>query len=171
MRRATNAQIIKFIWALLFLFPTSIQRKHNEEYLHGCTSLSCRRDNLLSEKADRFIVESKQLDLIRTKIGKHDAIDPQTFLRWNEASDKEKIKQKLGKAEKAKNQPKMRLLWYFYDTFLQQNTKSIIYYIYLLINALQIFLSQEWYFETFLSKKTIKQPTTLPIFFTSSIRT
>ena len=61
----------------------------------------------------------------------------------------------------------MRLLWYF----LQQNTKSIIYYIYLLINALQIFLSQEWYFETFLSKKTIKQPTTLPIFFTSSIRT
>ena len=110
MRRATNAQIIKFIWALSFLFPTSIQRKHNEEYLHGCTSLSCRRDNLLSEKADRFIVESKQLDLIRTKIGKHDAIDPQTFLRWNEASDKEKIKQKLGKAEKAKNQPKMRLL-------------------------------------------------------------
>ena len=96
--------------SLLFLFPTSIQRKHNEEYLHGCTSLSCRRDNLLSKKADRFIVESKQLDLIRTKIGKHDAIDPQTFLRWNEASDKEKIKQKLGKAEKAKNQPKMRLL-------------------------------------------------------------
>ena len=97
MLRATNAQIIKFIWALSFLFPTSIQRKHNEEYLHGCTSLSCRRDNLLSEKADRFIVESKQLDLIRTKIGKHDAIDPQTFLRWNEASDKEKIKQKTGK--------------------------------------------------------------------------
>ena len=59
--------------------------------------LSCRRDYLLSEKADRFIVESKQLDLIRTKIGKHDAIDPQTFLRWNEASDKEKIKQKTGK--------------------------------------------------------------------------
>ena len=97
IRWATNAQIIKFIWALSFLFPTSIQRKHNEEYLHGCTSLSCRRDNLLSEKADRFIVESKQLDLIRTKIGKHDAIDPQTFLRWNEASDKEKIKQKTGK--------------------------------------------------------------------------
>ena len=94
---ATNAQIIKFIWALSFLFPASIQRNHNEEYLHGCTSLSCRRDNLLSEKAARFIVESKQLDLIRTKIGKHDAIDPQTFLRWNEASDKEKIKQKTGK--------------------------------------------------------------------------
>ena len=73
--------------------------------------LSCRRDYLLSEKADRFIVESKQLDLIRTKIGKHDAIDPQTFLRWNEASDKEKIKQKTGKRlKKPKNQPKMRLL-------------------------------------------------------------
>ena len=43
----------------------------------------------------------------------------------------------------------MILLWYF----LQQNTKSIIYYIHLLINVLQIFLSQEWYFETFLSKK------------------
>ena len=43
----------------------------------------------------------------------------------------------------------MILLWYF----LQQNTKSIIHYIHLLINELQIFLSQEWYFETFLSKK------------------
>ena len=124
MRRATNAQIIKFIWALLFLFPTSIQRKHNEEYLHGCTSLSCRRDNLLSKKADRFIVESKQLDLIRTKIGKHDTIDPQTFLRWNEASDKEKIKQKLGKAEKAKNQPKMRLLCKRLRVYTLHNKKA-----------------------------------------------
>ena len=59
--------------------------------------LSCRRDYLLSEKADRCIVESKLLDGIRTKIDKHDAIDPQMFLRWNEASDKEKIKQKQGK--------------------------------------------------------------------------
>ena len=77
--------------------------------------LSCRRDYLLSEKADRFIVESKQLDLIRTKFGKHDAIDPQTFLRWNEASDKEKIKQKTGKRLKkpkksAKNETSMILL-------------------------------------------------------------
>ena len=69
--------------------------------------LSCRQDYLLSEKADRFIVESKQLDGIRTEIGKHDAIDPQTFLRWNEVSDREKIKQKTGKGWKAKNQPKM----------------------------------------------------------------
>ena len=53
--------------------------------------------DLLSEKADRFIVESKLLDRIRTKIGKHDAIEQQTFLRWNEVSDKEKIKQKTGK--------------------------------------------------------------------------
>ena len=59
--------------------------------------LSCRQDYLLSEKADRFIVESKQLDEIRTEIGKHDAFDPQTFLRWNEVSDREKIKQKTGK--------------------------------------------------------------------------
>jgi len=70
--------------------------------------LSCRQDYLLSEKADRFIVESKQLDGIRTEIGKHDAIDPQTFLRWNEVSDREKIKQKTGKS--AKNDTSMILL-------------------------------------------------------------
>ena len=52
---------------------------------------------------------------IRTKIGKHDAIDPQTFLRWNEVSDREKIKQKTGKGWKsqksAKNETSMILLW------------------------------------------------------------
>lgn len=41
--------------------------------------LFCRRDYLLSEKADRFIVESKQLDGIRTKIGKHDAMNHKRF--------------------------------------------------------------------------------------------
>ena len=34
MRRATNAQLLDLFWALLFLFPTSIPRKHNEECLH-----------------------------------------------------------------------------------------------------------------------------------------
>ena len=75
--------------------------------------LSYRQDYLLSEKADRFIVESKQLDGIRTKISKHNAINPQTFLRWNEVSDREKIKQKTGKGWKsqksAKNETSMRL--------------------------------------------------------------
>ena len=54
----------------------------------------------------------------------------------------------------------MILLW----DFLQQNTKSIIYYIRLLINVLQIFLSQEWYFETFLSKKNYIKFCQAPIY-------
>ena len=31
---ATNAQLLDLFWALLFLFPTSIQRKRKEECLH-----------------------------------------------------------------------------------------------------------------------------------------
>ena len=34
IRRATNAQLLDLFWALLFLFPTSIQRKRKEECLH-----------------------------------------------------------------------------------------------------------------------------------------
>ena len=109
--------------------------------------------------------------MIRTKIGKHDTIDPQTFLRWNEASDKEKIKQKLGKAEKAKNQPKMRLLWYFYDTLCYISREVSLLITGIISISYNDIEYKKWYFETFLSKKTIKQPTTLPIFFTSSIRT
>ena len=50
--------------------------------------------------------------------------------------DKAEDWEKAEKAKKsAKNETSMRLLW----DFLQQNTKSIIYYIHLLINVLQIF--------------------------------
>ena len=38
-RRATNAQLLDSFWALSFLFPTSIQRKHYEEYLHQLSQM------------------------------------------------------------------------------------------------------------------------------------
>ena len=39
MRRATNAQLLDLFWALSFLFPTSIQRKRNEEYLQQLSQM------------------------------------------------------------------------------------------------------------------------------------
>ena len=39
IRRATNAQLLDLFWALSFLFPTSIQRKHYEEYLHQLSQM------------------------------------------------------------------------------------------------------------------------------------
>ena len=36
---ATNAQLLDSFWALSFLFPTSIQRKRNEECLHQLSQM------------------------------------------------------------------------------------------------------------------------------------
>ena len=93
------------------------------------------------------------------------------FLPWNEESDKEKIKQKTGKRLK---KPKISLKWDFYDTFMILfATKYKKYHLLYtpvnqcITNIFKLIMTL-WDFSF---KKTIKQPTTLPIFFTSSIRT
>ena len=63
IRRATNAQLLDLFWALLFLFPTSIQRKHYEEYLHQLSQMG-KLKNL--KKLEKLKPYALQID-IQTK--------------------------------------------------------------------------------------------------------
>ena len=60
IRRATNAQLLDLFWALLFLFPTSIQRKHYEEYLHQLSQMG-KLKNL--KKLEKLKPYALQIDL------------------------------------------------------------------------------------------------------------
>ena len=63
IRRATNAQLLDLFWALSFLFPTSIQRKHNEECLHQLSQMG-KLKNL--KKLEKLKPYALQID-IQTK--------------------------------------------------------------------------------------------------------
>ena len=63
IRWATNAQLLDLFWALSFLFPTSIQRKHNEECLHQLSQMG-KFENL--KKLEKLKPYALQID-IQTK--------------------------------------------------------------------------------------------------------
>ena len=60
---ATNAQLSDLFWALLFLFPTSIQRKRKEECLHQLSPME-KFKNL--KKLEKLKPYALQID-IQTK--------------------------------------------------------------------------------------------------------
>ena len=57
IRRATNAQLLDLFWALSFLFPTSIQRKRNEECLHQLSQMGKLKNLKKLEKLKPYTLQ------------------------------------------------------------------------------------------------------------------
>ena len=57
MRRATHAQLLDLFWALSFLFPTSIQRKHHEECLHQLSQMGKLKNLKKLEKLKPYALQ------------------------------------------------------------------------------------------------------------------
>ena len=54
---ATNAQLLDLFWALSFLFPISIQRKHNEECLHQLSQMGKLKNLKKLEKLKPYALQ------------------------------------------------------------------------------------------------------------------